>query len=222
MKVLAVVDVHKNDHALEKTLEYIKLHHPDLLIIAGDITTFGPLEFAREFLENLPELRTVAIPGNCDPRAILQVLDDSRAINLHGRKETIEGITFVGLGGSNITPFNTPFELTEAEIYQELDKIMEPGAVLVLHFPVRGYLDEVPRGEHTGSTSAQKIVEKYRPSLGLSGHIHETRGIKTDENGTIYVNPGPLQNGYAALLEISPAADSKVAVKRYDCKVTLL
>ena len=79
--------------------------------------------------------------------------------------------------------------------------IIFPGAVLVLHCPVNGYLDEVPGGVHTGSTGALRIVQKYKPRLVLSGHIHETRG-SVDDDGVVYLNPGALAKGYAALVDI--------------------
>ena len=47
MRVLVIVDIHKSDSALNTTIDYIKKHEPDLLLIAGDITTFGPLDFAQ-------------------------------------------------------------------------------------------------------------------------------------------------------------------------------
>jgi Icc-related predicted phosphoesterase len=94
---------------------------------------------------------------------------------------------------------------------------MIPGEVLVLHFPVKGHLDQVARGENTGSESALRIVEKYKPALVISGHIHETRGVETDENGVLYVNPGPIKDGYAALVNIDRGQD-----KRYDIDIQLL
>ena len=208
MRALVIVDIHKSTHASSTTIKYIKKYDPDLLLIAGDITTFGPLSFATDFLSELPDIKTLAVPGNCDPREILEVIENSNADNLHAKKVTINGITFVGLGGSNVTPFNTPFELTEAEIFNALDTLMEPGVVLLLHFPVYGHLDEVPQGEHTGSKSALQIVEKYQPSLVLSGHIHETRGAKVDENGIQYLNPGPMREGFAAIVDITPLKEN--------------
>jgi putative phosphoesterase len=224
MKVLVIVDIHKSDSGLRTATDYIQEYKPDLLLIAGDITSFKPLEFTEKFIAGLPDIKTLALPGNCDPRDTLRILDESKAINLHDKKEIIDNVTFVGLGGSNITPFNTPFELSEDEIYSALDNNMEPGAILVLHFPVKGYLDEVPRGEHTGSEAALKIVEKYKPSIVISGHIHETRGITTDEYGIQHVNPGPLQNGYAAIIDIEPnhSYEHDKQNMRYNCRIQLL
>jgi Icc-related predicted phosphoesterase len=218
LRLLFVVDIHKSSDALSRIISFIDDHKPDVLVIGGDITTFGPLDYAKELLNGLPNLPVLALPGNCDPREILPIIDSSPAKNLHGKKEILEGITLVGLGGSNSTPFNTPFELEEEEIYEQLDKLMVPGAILILHFPIKGRLDLAGRGINTGSSAAKEIVEKYRPSLVLSGHIHESKGIETDDEGTIYANPGPLKDGYAALVEISPKDGSS----DYDCKITLL
>jgi Icc-related predicted phosphoesterase len=223
MRALVIVDIHKSKHASSTTMKYIKKYNPELLLIAGDITTFGPMSFATDFFSELPDIKILALPGNCDPREILEIIDNSRAENLHGKKVTIDGVTIVGLGGSNSTPFNTPFELTEDEIFSALDSLMEPGVVLLLHFPAYGHLDEVPRGEHTGSRSALKIVEKYQPALVISGHIHETRGTKVDENGIHYLNPGPMREGYAAIVDIDSVKEDKKKDKaNYKCTYKLL
>jgi Icc-related predicted phosphoesterase len=218
MKMLFTVDIHKSPNAREKILQFISKHKPDVLVLGGDITTFGPLEYANGLLNAFTNLPVLALPGNCDPKEILDIIDSSPAKNLHCKNERLDGVTIVGLGGSNSTPFNTPFELEEDEIFTELDSLMEPGAILILHFPVKGHLDLAGRGVHTGSTGALRIVEKYRPSLVLSGHIHEARGVVTDKNGTIYANPGPLKDGYAALVEIS----ERIGSNGYDSKITLL
>jgi len=40
-----------------------------------------------------------------------------------------------------------------------------------------------------GSSSVREAIEKYRPLLGLHGHIHESRGI-TNLGRTLCINPG--------------------------------
>ena len=124
------------------------------------------------------------------------------ASDLHGRKATVKGRTFVGIGGSNPTPFGTPFELSEEEIWAALGRAMEPGAVLVSHPPPRGFVDRVHSGEHVGSHSVRRAIEEFRPPLVLCGHIHEARGIARLGRTTI-VNPGPAQKGHSALVDIN-------------------
>ena len=55
------------------------------------------------------------IPGNCDPREILQTLEESDAVSLHGSTMTLGKMTLTGVGGSNETPFGTPYEFSEDE-----------------------------------------------------------------------------------------------------------
>jgi Icc-related predicted phosphoesterase len=77
---------------------------------------------------------------------------------------------------------------------------MEPGSILVTHAPAWGRNDKT-RGTHLGSRAILSIVEKYKPKLALSGHIHDARGVM-EEGGTTFVNPGPANRGYAALITI--------------------
>ena len=52
---------------------------PDLVIIAGDITQFGPCEDALNLLSRI-EVPCFVVPGNCDPREILDSLEESEAV----------------------------------------------------------------------------------------------------------------------------------------------
>ena len=179
--------------------ENVARYHPDVFVAAGDITNFGPVAYARELLSGLP-VPSLAVPGNCDPRDLVPVLRQL-GVDLHGRKATVAGRTFVGLGGSNPTPFGTPFELTEEEILQTLRGVMEPGVILVSHPPPRGFVDAVRSGAHVGSASIRTIVEEFRPPLVLCGHIHEARGIARLGPTTI-VNPGAAREGHSALVSL--------------------
>ena len=179
--------------------ENVKRHRPDVFVAAGDITNFGPVTYARDLFAGLP-VPVLAVPGNCDPREILPVLDEM-GVNLHGRKATVAGRSFVGLGGSNPTPFGTPFELSEEEIGRTLDRTMERGAILVSHAPPNGFVDVVRSGEHVGSVAVRRIVEEFRPPLVLCGHIHEGRGV-AELGPTTIVNPGPAIEGCSALVDL--------------------
>ena len=113
MKILAISDPHGDYSKIKKIIE--RAGDFDLAVVVGDITNFGPDEKVEELAEMFDK-PVLAIPGNCDQRSILKALDNSKAVNLHGKAEQIGKIRFIGLGGSNPTPFNTPFELSEEEI----------------------------------------------------------------------------------------------------------
>ncbi len=177
-----------------------------MVLIAGDITDFGPDEYAKKLL-NMFKTPIMAIPGNCDPKTMLKVLDNSKAINLHNTSERIGNITFIGLGGSNPTPFDTPFELQEDEIESNLEKLITEAEndpdnstiVLLTHAPPFGTVDEIPIG-HVGSTAIEKFID--RVNLIVCGHIHEARGtMKVGK--TVVVNPGMVSEGNGAVITIT-------------------
>ncbi len=199
MRIYAASDIHGSARAAAMIRQNLAAHRPDVFVAAGDVTNFGPVEYAREFFSGLA-VRTLAVPGNCDPRALEPVLGEL-GVNLHGRKAIVGGRTFVGIGGSNPTPFGTPFELPEEEILATLRRTMERDAILVSHPPPRGYVDVAHSGGHVGSTAVRAIVEEFEPPLVLCGHIHEARGTATHGRTTI-VNAGAARDGHSALVEI--------------------
>ena len=198
-RYLVLSDVHGREWVAERAREIMEEKDLDEVVLLGDITHFGPPHFAGSFIRALGR-RCYAIPGNCDPPGTLAFIERN-AISLHGRKVEVDGRTWVGLGGSNPTIFNTPFELTEEEIACDLAPLMEPGMVLVLHCPPHGTFDGTFSGRHVGSTAIRDLIEKVRPSVVLSGHIHEDRGV-VRKDGVWYMNPGAAKDHYAGIMEL--------------------
>ena len=203
---MAVTDFHGELNADSNLSKFLERGY-DCLVLIGDFTQLGPLEVAESLLERVKAsgVPALAVPGNCDPKQILQVLD-RYGVNLHGKCERLGDITFAGLGGSNLTPFNTPFELTEVEIQEELAALgcnIGNKWVLVTHAPPYGTkLDQIKAGTHVGSKSIRQYIEQKQPPVSLCGHVHEGRAI--DELGrTLMVNPGPISKGFAAEVTIS-------------------
>ncbi|MBQ3717925.1 MAG: metallophosphoesterase family protein [Methanomicrobium sp.] len=199
MKILLLTDLHGQYGKLGSFLEL----EPDLAFIAGDLTDMGPCEPVKEFLEefNVP---CFAIPGNCDPKEIVDTLEDSDAICLHGASMTIGNVTITGVGGSNPTPFKTPFELTEEEIEKVLSAAEAHATqnvhnILLCHAPPFETLDVIGDNVHVGSTTLREHMKKY--SLVCCGHIHEAIG-SIEVDGTKVVNPGPASQGNCALITL--------------------
>jgi Icc-related predicted phosphoesterase len=201
MRILVIADIHGSKEAGKRVNSQIEKYAPNAVIVCGDITQFGPPEWALNFLNSI-SLKTLALPGNLDPIGVIDAIEESQAIPLHAKKVELGEYIFVGLGGSNRTPFSTPFELSEDEIYNTLKRIMIKGAILVVHAPAKGHLDKTSQMINSGSESIAKIVSEFSPPLVISAHIHEARGVEREGN-TIYVNPGPASQGYAAVIDLN-------------------
>lgn len=201
MRILAIADIHGSKHARKRVNSQIEEYTPNAVIVCGDITQFGPPEWALDFLNGI-SLKTLALPGNLDPIGVIDAIEESQAIPLHAKKVELGEYIFVGLGGSNRTPFSTPFELSEDEIYNTLKRIMIKGAILVVHAPAKGHLDKTSQMINSGSESIARIISEFSPPLVISAHIHEARGVERGGD-TIYVNPGPASQGYAAVIDLN-------------------
>ncbi|HMK54025.1 MAG TPA: metallophosphoesterase [Methanobacteriaceae archaeon] len=214
MKILAVTDMHGNFKPL---VDYLKKNQVDLVILAGDITHFGPPDLGEEILNEICSYGTpvMVIPGNCDLESIHGEIERSNAINIHARNTVVKNMGICGFGGSNPTPFNTPLEFEEVEIYDEAKKVMEgikeeKITLLVTHAPPYDTkTDLLPSGEHAGSKSLRRVIEELQPTLNICGHIHESRGM--DKIGkTQVVNPGQMGDGYACLVRVSDQDQSEI------------
>lgn len=206
MRLLAVCDFHNTFDRLPDILK--KAGKVDGTLVAGDLTQFGPTEKAKVVLDALPK-PVLAVPGNCDKRDMVDLLR-AEGCNLHENKFRMGNVTFIGIGGSNPTPFNTPFELSEEQIKGALERLLHGvsgPAVLVSHAPPKGHQDEVPGGIHVGSTAVAHLMPKF--AAVVCGHIHEARGV-SHAGDTVIVNPGPASIGNAAILEIDEKGHAKV------------
>jgi len=203
MKLLVGADLHNNARGMEWFCRLADAELPDAVVFLGDFITFSPMSFARQAIRDLSGLAdsVLVVPGNCDPRDILLDLEKAEGvISLHNRQVEIEGVRYAGKGGSISCPSPTPFEENDDTFAESLERTAEGAEVLVLHQPVRGYRDAVSSRQRVGSESLRKLVDRLKPRLVLSGHIHEAQGVDR-EGGTAFVNPGALLVMNAAVVE---------------------
>lgn len=213
MKILAISDIHGNEN--EGLYRFLENNEFDLIIISGDITNFGPAEFAEEFLNKISKYSnlTIAIPGNCDTKEVIDKINDSKAICAHDNVIEYGNLIIYGFGGSNPTPFDTPLEFSEDDLYNSLKSILNSQnmqdefingkiKILLTHAPPYDTeADKVEDGSHVGSKAVRNIIEEFNPQLNICGHIHESRSINIFKN-TVIINPGILENNYGCLIEI--------------------
>lgn len=205
MRILAIADIHGSRRVLRGARFIEKSYGVDLILVAGDITNFGPPSFVDDLVSAL-ESRILAVPGNCDPSPVIDRLEDL-GVSIHGRGIRLGDRYFAGAGGSPPIPADTPFEIPDEAIGEIMRKALSGfnrgELILLTHAPpYRTKIDVIYSGSHVGSKSIKRIIEEKSPRLVVSGHIHEARGV--DRIGdTILVNPGPAYKRSLALIELS-------------------
>jgi hypothetical protein len=145
-------------------------------------------------------------PGNDDEFYIDSVLNESSVVvNCEEKVVDIGGYEMATLAWTNHTPWQTPRETSEEDLYERVEKLLAgvsnmKSAIFNFHCPpYDSTLDSAPELSKdlvagaqmapVGSKSIRKSVENHQPLLGLFGHIHESRGaIKIGR--TLCINPG--------------------------------
>jgi len=226
MKILAISDIHSAEN--DNLIDYIENNDIDLVIISGDVTDFGPLEFVDTFIKKIIDCNcdVVAVPGNCDPNGVCNAIKKAGAICTHNKVISFDDFLIFGYGGSNPTPFNTPGEVEDTKIHSDIynlineyERVSDPKInkfkILLTHAPpFNTAADLIDGGDHVGSQAIRQIIENFKIDINICGHIHEAKSI--DKVGiTTVINPGMLQNNGAALITIDN-------IKNYNTELVLL
>jgi putative phosphoesterase len=208
LRILIVSDIHSNNSAVARVRDKALQERVDVLLICGDITHFGTIQAAESILEELSySSKVLFVHGNCDPIKLSGIDRIKNAENLHSKLVNIDGLSFIGSGGSLKTPFQTRIEYTEEEISKHLKKasleIDNKRVIVVSHDPpFNTKLDRIYSGKHVGSKALREFILTKKPMIVSCGHIHEGRGIDKISD-SIIINPGPTFNGYCAIVEIN-------------------
>lgn len=164
--------------------------------------------------EKIPPDKLVYMsPGNDDIFEIDPIIKKS-ARNIYPLGRLVElplGYGMISFDYVNPTPWNTPREADEKKLWKMLEKLADlvdrDWKKIICNFhppPYNTAIDLAPKldknlrpvyslgeleKENVGSKSVRKFLEKYKPLIGLHGHIHESAGY--DKVGeTIVFNPG--------------------------------
>lgn len=203
-KLLVCSDLHASEEAL-KALEKVAKDEPyDAVVICGDFTTYGSLDYVRKALRSF-DAKVLAVPGNCDTRPTVEVLEKAGA-SIHGKRQEVNGIALFGFGGAVPSPHNMPFEVEETDIVAGLRGACVKGGVMVTHMPAKGMNDLSRSGKHAGSEGILKVAGECEPILALSGHFHEARGTVTSK-GTVFLNPGSAREGFYAAVVLGDGVE---------------
>jgi Icc-related predicted phosphoesterase len=156
-------------------------------------------------------VRCFVMPGNDDPEGVDAAIEAAARVEAcDGRIVEFDGHTMISLGYANRTPFDSPRELDEDELYRRVEALADQvedlsRCVFNLHVPPHdSTLDtapaltadlevvmsgSAPKLVPVGSTAVRELIERYQPLLSLHGHVHESPGA-TRIGRTLSVNPG--------------------------------
>lgn len=211
LNIIVIGDIHNDVESITNYVDKLSSLDFEVIICPGDFIDIPPRGFTERDLASLiiEELRTfkkpiVAVPGNLDGK-ILQVLEEEK-ISIHGKGKIIGDVGFYGFGGAR-TPFKTSLEPSEEEIKIGLERGFEEVKnakykIQVTHIPpINTKIDRLYTGAHVGSETVRKFIEKNKPNVAISAHVHEARGV--DELGeTKLLNAGRFPEGSFGFIEI--------------------
>jgi Icc-related predicted phosphoesterase len=158
-----------------------------------------------------PAVRCIITPGNDDP------LEADAVLAAHPRVECPEAelcdlgpVVMASLGVVPTTPWNTERETSEEDLGKQISAMLDQvpdgqESILNIHCPpYASGLDDAPELDDTlkpvirggrpsivpvGSHAVREAIARYQPSVGLHGHIHESRAAQKIGR-TLCVNPG--------------------------------
>ena len=171
------------------------------------------ISFAEEALRGR-EVRLFMLPGNDDDFVIDEPLNATACENIVNPEGKVVMVDdeheMISTGYSNITPWHAERDIPEEELARKIEDMTSKVknmklAIFNFHCPPYGtMLDAAPKVDEklrpvmsgggvviapAGSTAVRAAIEKYQPSLGLHGHIHESRGLEKIGR-TLCINPG--------------------------------
>jgi Icc-related predicted phosphoesterase len=169
----------------------------------------GWCELAAERLK--PNVRCIITPGNDDPVEIDAILVDAERVECPERTLCELGpVLLASLGDVTPTPWDTEREYSEEELGERIAAMMDQvpdGRRTVVNFhdpPYSSGLDTAPELDENlkpvlrggrpsfvpvGSKAVRDAIRKYQPTVGLHGHIHESRAAQKIGQ-TLCLNPG--------------------------------
>jgi len=171
------------------------------------------LQLANEKLSG-SGVRCYVMPGNDDEWDIDDVLENAPdpIETCEGEIVSFDGLQMLSSAWTNPTPWDSPRELPEDELYDRFAKLTarldaDAPVVFNLHCPPHDSgIDQAPQlteglrvvtegGEPklvpVGSHAVRRLIEEVQPLVALHGHIHEARGAGKIGK-TLCINPGSV------------------------------
>ena len=205
---IVVGDIHDDSR---RFAEIPELAEAEGIIVSGDITFDGGVDAARKVMDPIAAQgkKVFAQIGNMDRPEVTPWLE-AQGWNLHATVGWLSPeVAVFGIGGSTVTPFNTPSEFTEDQYGAWLTEAWSQAeqaeaAVLISHNPPKNTkCDFIPGPDiHVGSQAVRDFVEFAQPAVCVCGHIHEAKAQEQLGKTTV-INPGTLADGGYVVLRLN-------------------
>jgi len=194
--ILFFVDVHSSKSALKSIM--IKAKKADLVVCLGDFTFFGnDLDKIAKKLNSIKK-PVLMIAGNHEyPEEIDELCKKYKnLISLEDDFYEYDNLIFYGDSEGG-------FSFHDPELEQRISKIKKrvhmfkkkhenARIIFCFHSPPYGtVLDKMSNSTHVGSKTKSKLIKIIKPTVVVSGHIHETKYKKQIKLKTFFLNPGP-------------------------------
>lgn len=178
-KILVASDIHGDRKIIDELVKKADLENVDLVILAGDLTfveadsnnLVGP--FAKK---NKPVL---LLHGNHESISTMDFLSElyPTAVNLHGYSYIVGDLGIFGCGGADAGISAN----SEKGFFDSLSRAHEGikglnKKIMVTH--MHAFNTDAEFSGFKGSVGVRKAIEKFKPDIFLSGHIHEAEGLK--------------------------------------------
>jgi uncharacterized protein len=156
-------------------------------------------------------VRCFVMLGNDDPSSLEELIQRAPCVeSCEENIQEIDGYSMISVGYSNRTPWDSPRELDEEELYRRIARLADQisdmdHCIFNLHVPpYDSRIDSAPQLDDdfnivligkepnmipVGSTAVREAIMHYQPMLSMHGHIHESPGA-VRLGRTLSINPG--------------------------------
>ena len=191
MRLLAFSDLHADTAVLKKLVKRAQKDDIDLVVCAGDFTVFeGRMYYILKKLDKIGK-KILIIPGNHEaPESVEEAIKRyENFVFLHKKSWKKDGVRFLGWGTDGFSLESAEFRKVAREWRRSFAGGKEK-LVLVTHAPPYGTKLDALNNDHVGNKDIRKGIERLKPVLAISGHIHENEGKEDKIGKTRIVNPG--------------------------------
>lgn len=190
-KILAVGDIHGRVGLVKKLANRAEKEKVDLIILAGDLTNFE--NSTKNLIGPFTKIKKpiLILHGNHESLATIDFLSSvyDNARNLHGYSFKTNDVGIFGAGGADFG--ESP--MSESDFFKTLeraDKKLKGVEKKIMVTHMHPFKSKAEFSGFRGSKGIRKAIEKFKPDILLSGHIHEAEGIEEKIGKTKVINIG--------------------------------